>query len=633
MNNRLHDAYQDASRFPSSIKYVPSLVSLCIRILSQYPDQIHHLPPGFHLKYHPNSYCSQFDILRALIPTYSSDSGSFSLERVDPNLWATLVQLFPNSIPSSFTTYLLPLSDAHLPLLQLIPATPSCAIITVLELPGCKEITDDTITKLRVLHNLVALDLSDTCLTNLGISRLASACIWSTQEYDRKPERRGPWGIRIIRLRNCYAVDNVSIQSLSKFVLLSVIDLRGSAVVHSAFGALWHAVEPPSSKLYHPTPLTESLSILESFATLYLSASMYRIHVNRCSSQKRPRFFSSSCRHDGAPSHVLHDSPVIFPPSDKPYTLPDQNNSLDELELMSKVVAVELQADSRMRKLREFYASPPSREPITLWDPPDSSYSAQRYYKCFREKLPRSIFADSTPTRKLDKLMLYRHPPSQDSLDNSGIPSIAKKEQLVDGKKAALDRGHSKMITMAEQHRQLMAKRRRVSNESRPVFGGGNLSVQRVFAESDAVTELTGRNPFRKAVGVVSSVGQRSSYLLSKSTATSEGDVLLSSPQAALPAHSSSRNHLSNDASKPLKPISFIPIPPLPPQEKRKLKEATMKEATLEKKRKLTKRCSLDNGLSSSSRGDPRRRSSNTNNTKISKSSSEGFNWKAWGGS
>ncbi|KAG7092451.1 hypothetical protein E1B28_008805 [Marasmius oreades] len=620
MNSHVHGAYQDA--FKSSIKYVPSLVSLCIRILSQYPDQVHLLPPGFYLKYHANPDHSQFDILRALIPTYSSQSDAFFLEQVDPRLWATLVQLFPDSLPSPFTTYPLPISDVHLPLIQSIPVTPSCAIVTILELPGCERFTDDTITKLRSFHSLVALDASDTHLTNLGVSRLASACIWCTQELD-KPERRGPWGLRILRLRNCRGVDNVSIQILTKFILLSVLDLRGTAVVPSGFAEVWRAVEPPSSKLYHPTSLTKSLSALESIASLYTTSNTYRVLVDRWSHQETHRSFPS-CRHERPSPQVLpENTAVTFPSPYKPLTSsPDQKRSLYELEMMSRVAASELKVESQKRMLDEFYAPLPSRKPVDL---PDDSYSAQHYYRSFREKLAWPTSADSTP--KFDKLMLYCYPPSWDSLNSVAIPWTVKKEKPMDEMKAALDERHLK--TMAGQQQVLMAKRRRVSSNSRPVFGGGNVSAQHLSADTGRGRKLSGRNPFRKAVGANSPVGrQHCRFALATPCipkVTNDDDVSQrGTPQVQ-------RNPL-NHGSKPLRPISSFPVPPLPPEEKRKLKEEA-KERTLIKRdngqtrdiRQMLKR------VGSAETVNPKPAPSFTKRHSLNtKTLAEGFDWKTW---
>ncbi|KAK1232216.1 hypothetical protein PQX77_004590 [Marasmius sp. AFHP31] len=569
------DTNQDAFKFTSSIKYVPTLVSLSIRILSQFPDQVYHLPSGFHLEYHPSPDPSQFDILRALIPTYSSES--FSIQDVHPQLWATLAQLYPGSLPSSFSTYPLPFYDPHLPLIQSIPSTASCAFITVLELPGCKELNDATVSQLRSFHTLVAFDASDTPLSSLGVHRLVATCLWST-EHPGAPERRGPWGLRILRLRNCRGVDDAALKSISKLMMLSVVDLRGTSVTKNLMnlmGNLW-GTTTPSRILYHPTPLMESLLVLENIASLSSSSFTYWVHIDRLSRTRHRENYLSS----GGSNYPTR--PSVGERSLQSLTESPSDESLGELDIMNKVAAAEVQKLVSKQQVLQFYASPSSGHRSTH-NPPDRGYSAQSYYSSYREKPEWPSFDDST--QKRDELMLYRHPPSPDTLTSTAIPHVAKRDRVGEVK-ADLNVGHQKMAAACHQA-ELMAKRRRISGEVvNPVFGAGTVVSSSVDATLPGVKRLPGRNPFRRTDegGVPARQDAiRATTSHSQQKATTSPSVTGISPLGRSSLHSDDSTPAHN--SKPLKPISTIPVPLLPQEEQRKLKQAAVKEEALAKKK------------------------------------------------
>lgn len=239
--------YIDATRESKEKKYhfMPSLVCFCIQSLYQFPDQIHAIG-NISLRYQPPPSPFAYDILRVLIPSYDPNDPNdktfqlyeplppLDLTEVDPRLWATLIQIYEN-LPYSFNTYPIPLSDPHLPLLQKIPSTPQFTLITVLELPGCTDLTDNTIVELKALHTLCALDASWTKVTTHGIKVLAGTLLWDdeTDGNTGRRSRRGPWGLRILRLRHCWKIDNDIFPHLAKFVLLSVL------------GASWHSNSIP----------------------------------------------------------------------------------------------------------------------------------------------------------------------------------------------------------------------------------------------------------------------------------------------------------------------------------------------------------------------------------------------------
>lgn len=87
------------------------------------------------------------------------------------------------------------------PLLQRIPTTEHFSLLTVLEIPGCSHLTDDTIVRLAVIHTICVLDASNTPLTAQGIRRLSGTLRWGDDGVDIANQRRGPWQLRILSLR------------------------------------------------------------------------------------------------------------------------------------------------------------------------------------------------------------------------------------------------------------------------------------------------------------------------------------------------------------------------------------------------------------------------------------------------
>lgn len=211
----------------------PSLAYFCVRALLECPEQIHRLE-GIQIRYELPHTGPEQDILHALIPLYnplafvdgthqqeSLDTAFRELnwEEIDPRLWAVIVQVFSN-LPNLFYLYATALSDKHLPLLQQIPSTTHFSLVTVLDLPGQPELTDNTITQLKNLHTLCAIDASCTSLSAHGIARLANTLTWAD---DASGERRGPWGLRMLRLRKCSNIKDDVLPHLAAFPLLSVV--------------------------------------------------------------------------------------------------------------------------------------------------------------------------------------------------------------------------------------------------------------------------------------------------------------------------------------------------------------------------------------------------------------------------
>jgi hypothetical protein len=199
---------------------VPSLIYYVLKCLVDYPEQLYQLGSRrLHYESHPSPSC---DVLRTLMPDFDSEDSDrrFDLRRVDPRLWAVITQTYSN-LPACLRTYEMPLSDGYLPLLQSIPATPDYTMVTVLELPGCKELTDDTIANLKGLHGLCALDASSTLLSTYGIMSLAGTLL--VDEGSLATPGRGPWALRVLLLRKCRRMDETVYSALKKFPLLTLV--------------------------------------------------------------------------------------------------------------------------------------------------------------------------------------------------------------------------------------------------------------------------------------------------------------------------------------------------------------------------------------------------------------------------
>lgn len=260
--------------FPERFNYVPPPVYFCIRALMPSPEQVHHLG-SYTLNYHPPASKSDFDIIKALIPSYNDSR--FTISRVDPRLWATLIQLYSTSLPESFERYPIPLSDIHVPLLQQIPSTPNFTLITILELPDCEELADCSISELRHLSSLCALDASGTTVTDYGVSVLSRTMGWHDDG-----RRRGPWPLRILRLRGCRGITHQVFHCVKNFPLLAVLDLRGTKCTVSSCTHPWSVSSNPD--LYHPTPLRTSLTILSSLLPslykMFSSSSVFNLYID-----------------------------------------------------------------------------------------------------------------------------------------------------------------------------------------------------------------------------------------------------------------------------------------------------------------------------------------------------------------
>ncbi|KIL00410.1 hypothetical protein PAXRUDRAFT_129885 [Paxillus rubicundulus Ve08.2h10] len=272
---------------PTFTGVVPPLAYFCIKSLSPFPEQLHALA---HFRF---SY--RDDLARALLPlrsqpdediqqsTQCSSAPNFDTTALDPRLWATFAQVI-HPLPEQLHDLDLPLANIHLPLLQQIPNTPNFSLVTLLSLPNCNHVCDDTISELRRLNSLVALDLRGTNITPYALTVLARGLSWTGDDDSTSRRRTGLWGLRILRLHSCTRIDNKAISVLRKFPLLSIV---GSAVKRHlsnlGFSSSGH------KHLFHPAPLSLALYTFDNLATTAQNPispyscplhSVFRIHVD-----------------------------------------------------------------------------------------------------------------------------------------------------------------------------------------------------------------------------------------------------------------------------------------------------------------------------------------------------------------
>ena len=221
---------------------VPPLSYFCIKRLVQFPELVYHYGPP--RPYRSPESPNDPDVLQSLIPR--STQGHFELDKLDPRLWAILVQTY-SDLPQCLRTYRTALCDRYLPLLQRVPTTEHFSLLTVLELPGCSHLNDDTIVHLTALHTLCVLDASRTTLSALGIRRLSETLKWVEDGVDCANRRRGPWQLRILSLHHCTRVTNAIFQYLESFILLVAV---GKSCTSRGYFELNDASRSPRHELH-----------------------------------------------------------------------------------------------------------------------------------------------------------------------------------------------------------------------------------------------------------------------------------------------------------------------------------------------------------------------------------------------
>ncbi|KAJ6596884.1 hypothetical protein DFH09DRAFT_1356996 [Mycena vulgaris] len=503
---------------PATLSYLPSLAWFCLTKLALFPNQVNQIGP-VRLTYHPPASDASYDILRALIPSLSLSE--FDWANVDPRLWATIVQIYDN-LPAVFQCYPIPLADEHLQLLQSVKSTPQFSLVTILELPGCRELKDSNIFNLKYLHGLCALDASDTHLSSYAVKVLSETVSWGDDQT-----RRGPWGLRILRLRNCRNIDSTICANLPPFQLLSILDVRGTQCRSDAFLPNFHPAPPEQQSLYHPTPLRLSMALLSSAGGLFSSPNVFTLHVNTLyhpATAERPA--TEAARVEDVCVTLSAGSSHFFVGSSKEVPKPlrrlgrfaqERKPSMDDpggsslggshrrrftnYALHNHIADQELSAHAAKQDVLSFYRS----EQL-----PARARNSSRGYTYPPE-------APMPPSAKDAELMLYRPPPPWAALEATtpDVP-LAKHSAAPPGVVTELSK--RKCAEMAEYAgQQLSEKRRRIQ-----ATGGG-------AAPCAPETVPLSRNPFRRKV----------------------------SQQEPLP-------EMSRSAAKPMKTISSFTAPPLP---------------------------------------------------------------------
>ena len=199
------------------LNHVPPLSYFCIKHLLKTPELVYNYGPA--RPYRTPEFPGGSDILQSLPRT---PLGNVNLDKVDPRLWAVIVQVY-SDLPSGLHIYRTALADKYVPSLQRIPTTEHFSLLTVLELPGCSYLNDDTIVRLKILHTLCVLDASDTPVSAQGVRLFSGTLRWADDSVDIANQRRGPWQLRILSLRNCKQVTDHIYQYLESFLLLAVV--------------------------------------------------------------------------------------------------------------------------------------------------------------------------------------------------------------------------------------------------------------------------------------------------------------------------------------------------------------------------------------------------------------------------
>ncbi|KAG8882315.1 hypothetical protein FRB97_008423 [Tulasnella sp. 331] len=304
---------------PSSKTFHPKVPPLAYYAITRHVKHLETLQRNAFLKHGVSAHLTPLpypqqdasstssDLLQLLIPHMHRQSRAVRLQLVDPRLWITIIRSYwPETLPTSLFTYPLPLSDGYLPYLQYIEPTVYFTLFLVLDLKGVKELNDETIVRLKCLHQLAVLDCSETGVGTAGVRKLADALSVTQKstegddddDDDERPS--GPWRLRVLSLRGCKAVDDKVVLSLRYFPLLSVVDLRYTKCQARPTIHGWSDLmrEPHLHvDLYHPAPASEWMQALtelskqddENDGGLFESKQpAFNIHVDRLYHPKPP---------------------------------------------------------------------------------------------------------------------------------------------------------------------------------------------------------------------------------------------------------------------------------------------------------------------------------------------------------
>ncbi|KAI9281734.1 hypothetical protein BC943DRAFT_329462 [Umbelopsis sp. AD052] len=112
------------------------------------------------------------------------------------------------------------LLDRQLRTLSIVPT-----FLTKLDLKRCQELTDDDLCRLNPLTSLVTLDLSDTGISDYGVSHLARPFSMKTNQ--------GLWHLEALLLSNVEYISDASLKHLAKFPALNAMDISGTSITET----------------------------------------------------------------------------------------------------------------------------------------------------------------------------------------------------------------------------------------------------------------------------------------------------------------------------------------------------------------------------------------------------------------
>ncbi|KAG6818126.1 hypothetical protein H0H87_000031 [Tephrocybe sp. NHM501043] len=459
---------------PTDIADLPSLACLCLHVLARYPDQ---LPVDARRPYDP----AVSDVLDGA--------------KRNPAYWAALVQFYDN-LPDDLATLCIPLADSDVPLLQRIQQTPLFSLLTILDLPGCPHLTDTSIVNLSPLHSLVALDASKTSLSSYAIKSLAGTLLW----IDDGPLRRGPWPLRILRLRFCSSIDNTVYPHLDKFPLLTAIDLRGTDC------------RPPKNRpfkscrtrpeLFHPEPLVAAVDALEG-TDLYTSKDAFKLVIDTLDHPQLPvdresNTFGSTYTFGPPPQvrveqceHKHINGSKSAPPCPSILHIP----AMRAPETNSIIPNFIIPGIASEIKPNRFYSFDRRRVPSNDYDP-INNYNAKSYYKWVH------LEAIAKPSSHLDlKLTLYRTPPPWSALEQRSTFLLNQaRDRPPTGDKFVAHVAPFNRTQNAFQINQSRIDALRESASARRRSGMGIVasSLTSTAPKDEAPEPLQSRNPFRR---------------------------------------------------------------------------------------------------------------------------------------
>jgi len=545
------DMAQNRRPGSDSLPRIPPLSYFCVKSLVKTPELVYQY--GFPRPYRPPISPSDPDILQALIP--SGRPGHFNLTTVDPRLWAIILQIY-SDLPHGLRTYRMALSDKYIPLLQRVPATEHFSLLTVLELPRCSHLNDDTIVHLKILHTLCVLDVSRTTLSAQGIRRLSGTLIIVEDGIDCTNPRRGPWQLRILSLYNCRRVTDATYQYLESFTLLTAVgkrytnrelldlilflDLRGTSCT-------WHREKIPSSffpapavekRLYHPTSPLKALSLLLNSEGLFPSSNTGVLHIDHLTHASREHNRGLGRSPDIESFLLAEDSNTVLPASHKVDSSPcppDWASSFQE--------PPNQHPENEPPQGPSMDKSEPTTTTLRTMHTVVGEYAAQYKTDMYHSVHIGSSMAHSPghlPQWGQELLMLYREPPPWAQAQLPPVVKAASRPQKLN-ELISVDRTNERATKGVQEMRDMLSNRYRSTKKE----------ADSPCDDGKASRRSTSRNPFAVPFG--------------KSN-TDHGNVAEKASAQQFTDNPATKSVIAapHKPPRPLKPISrvAVPIPP-----------------------------------------------------------------------